>query len=77
MKMNMELVNGMNGQEANLDMGGHNGYAAKLLRITALMLDKAAVWPVTRLKARCLESHANFMRTRAERSIMPQQNAHV
>ncbi|EXL96894.1 zinc finger protein ADR1 [Fusarium odoratissimum NRRL 54006] len=77
MKMNMELVNGMNGQEANLDMGGHNGYASKLLRITALMLDKAAVWPVTRLKARCLESHANFMRTRAERSIMPQQNAHV
>jgi hypothetical protein len=77
MKMNMELVNGMNGQEANLDLGGHNGYAAKLLRITALMLDKAAVWPVTRLKARCLESHANFMRTRAERSIMPQQNVHV
>ncbi|KAF4453966.1 zinc finger protein ADR1 [Fusarium austroafricanum] len=77
MKMNMELVNSMNGQEANLDMGGHNGYAAKLLRITALMLDKAAVWPVTRLKVRCLESHANFMRTRAERSIMHQPNAHV
>ncbi|KAM0561451.1 hypothetical protein ACHAPJ_003332 [Fusarium lateritium] len=77
MKMKMELVNGMSGQDASLDMDGHNGYAAKLLRITALMLDKAAVWPVTRLKARCLEAHANFMRARAERSIIPQQEMRV
>jgi hypothetical protein len=72
MKMRLELANGVNGQEANLNLDGHNGYAAKLLRITALMLDKAAVWPVTRLKARCLEAHANHMRARAERSIIPQ-----
>ncbi|CAJ0540177.1 Ff.00g074200.m01.CDS01 [Fusarium sp. VM40] len=72
-KMNIDLAHGLNGQEANLDMNGHNGYAAKLLRITALMLDKAAVWPVTRLKARCLEAHANFMQTRAKKSILPQQ----
>ncbi|KAI8666462.1 hypothetical protein NCS57_00870900 [Fusarium keratoplasticum] len=72
MKMRLELANGVNGQEANLNLDGHNGYAAKLLRITALMLDKAAVWPVTRLKARCLEAHANHMRARAERSVMPQ-----
>ncbi|CAG1988995.1 unnamed protein product [Fusarium graminearum] len=71
-KMNM-----LSGQEANMDMDGYSGYAAKLLRITAMMLDKAAVWPVTRLKARCLEAHANFMRTRAERSIVPQHDSRV
>ncbi|KAF4470483.1 zinc finger adr1 [Fusarium albosuccineum] len=74
-KMSLELANGMNAQEANLNMDGHNGYAAKLLRVTALMLDKAAVWPVTRLKARCLEAHANHMRARAERSVMPHHEA--
>ncbi|KAF7543964.1 hypothetical protein G7Z17_g10319 [Cylindrodendrum hubeiense] len=68
MKMSMELVNG--GIEPSINMDGHSGYAAKLLRITAFMLDKEAVWPVTRLKARCLESHANHMRARAEKSIM-------
>jgi hypothetical protein len=67
----------LSGQEANMDMDGYSGYAAKLLRITAMMLDKAAVWPVTRLKARCLEAHANFMRTRAERSIIPQHDSRV
>ncbi|KAF4981474.1 hypothetical protein FZEAL_2717 [Fusarium zealandicum] len=77
MKMSLEIANGMNGQEATLNMDGHNGYAAKLLRVTALMLDKAAVWPVTRLKARCLEAHANHMRARAERSIIPQSEARV
>ncbi|CAM1509898.1 Fc.00g002330.m01.CDS01 [Cosmosporella sp. VM-42] len=69
MKMSMELVNGMNGAEPNFTMDGHHGYAAKLLRITAFMLDKAAVWPVTHLKARCLETHANHMRARAEKSV--------
>lgn len=49
---------------------GHNGYAARLLRVTAFMLDKAAVWPVTHLKARCLETHANHMRARAEKSVL-------
>ncbi|KAH7140806.1 fungal-specific transcription factor domain-containing protein [Dactylonectria macrodidyma] len=69
MKMSMELVN--SGIEPSvINMDGHSGYAAKLLRITAFMLDKEAVWPVTRLKARCLESHANHMRARAEKSIM-------
>lgn len=67
-KMSLELTNG--GVEPMLAMDGHSGYAAKLLRITAFMLDKAAVWPVTRLKARCLEAHANHMRARAEKSVM-------
>lgn len=69
-KMSMELTSA-NGTEPSIDVDGHNGYATKLLRITAYMLDKAAVWPVTRLKARCLEAHANHTRARAEKSITP------
>ncbi|KAK4167642.1 fungal-specific transcription factor domain-containing protein [Cladorrhinum sp. PSN259] len=46
------------------------GYAAKLLKVTAYMFDKAAVWPVTRLITACLDTHANHMRIRAEKSIM-------
>jgi hypothetical protein len=52
-------------------MDEHVGYAAKILRLTAYMLDKAAVWPVTRLMVSCLETHANHMRARAEKSIIP------
>jgi len=33
------------------------------------MLDKAAVWPVTHLMARSLETQANHMRARAEESV--------
>ncbi|CCF46219.1 hypothetical protein CH063_15042 [Colletotrichum higginsianum] len=51
-------------------MDDHAGYAAKILRVTAYMLDKAAVWPVTHLKARCLEAHATHVRARAEKSVM-------
>lgn len=70
-KMSLELAGGsLNSSELALNMDGHHGYAAKLLRITALMLDKAAVWPVTRLKARCLEAQANRMRARAESSVV-------
>ncbi|KAH7118151.1 fungal-specific transcription factor domain-containing protein [Dactylonectria estremocensis] len=77
MKMSLELANGMNGQDTSLNMDGHSGYAAKLLHSTALMLDKATVWPVTRVKAQCLETHANHMRARAERSVMPQNEVRV
>lgn len=73
--------------------GVAGGYAVKILRVTAHMLDKAAVWPgksrsdvprsllvasgdgsltlytVTRLVAQCLETHANHMKARAEKSI--------
>ncbi|RQM07737.1 hypothetical protein DH86_00001759, partial [Scytalidium sp. 3C] len=45
------------------------GYAAKILRVTAYMLDKAAVWPVTHLMAHSLETQANHMRARAEESV--------
>ena len=53
-----------------LSMDGHNGYATRILRITAYCLEKGAVWPVTQLKARCMETHANHTRARAEKSIL-------
>ncbi|TVY14951.1 Respiration factor 2 [Lachnellula arida] len=45
------------------------GYGSKILRVTAYMLDKAAVWPVTHLMARSLETQASHMRARAENSV--------
>ncbi|KAK4239598.1 hypothetical protein C8A03DRAFT_32360 [Achaetomium macrosporum] len=63
----MGVTSGMDGR---LQMDNSGGYAAKLLRVTAYMFDKAAVWPVTRLITACLEIHANHMRARAEKSIM-------
>ncbi|TEA15669.1 Respiration factor 2 [Colletotrichum sidae] len=71
MKMSLEFVQGgITGVDARMHMDDHAGYAAKILRITAYMLDKAAVWPVTHLMARCLETHATHMRARAEKSVM-------
>jgi len=45
------------------------GYGSKLLLVTAYMLDKAAVWPVTRVMARALETHAMYINQRAENSL--------
>ncbi|CAN8096932.1 unnamed protein product [Discula destructiva] len=47
------------------------GYAVKILKVTAHMFEKADVWPVTREMAQCLDSHANYMHARAERSCRP------
>ncbi|KAK0637424.1 fungal-specific transcription factor domain-containing protein [Bombardia bombarda] len=74
-KMNLDMAsNGSasarDGSTGRIQMDGHAGYAAKILRLTAYMIDKAAVWPVTRLISSCLESHANHMRARAEKSVM-------
>ncbi|OBT76992.1 hypothetical protein VF21_04170 [Pseudogymnoascus sp. 05NY08] len=46
------------------------GFGARILRITSFMLDKAAVWPMTHLMARSLETQASHMRARAEASVM-------
>ncbi|KAI1636277.1 fungal-specific transcription factor domain-containing protein [Biscogniauxia mediterranea] len=73
MKMSMDLVSGgVNGSiDSRLQMNNTPcGYATKILRVTAYMLDKSAVWPVLHLMAQCLESHANFMRTRADKSVV-------
>jgi hypothetical protein len=79
-KMNMDLaqLGGMGdsgtvvaaGIDGRLKMDDNAGYATKLLRVTAYMFDNAAVWPVTRLITSCLETHANHMRARAEKSIV-------
>ncbi|KXX82685.1 Respiration factor 2 [Madurella mycetomatis] len=70
-KMNMEIAQSgdAGGMDGRPQMDDSTGYAAKLLRVTAYMFDKAAVWPVTRLITSCLETHANHMRARAEKSI--------
>lgn len=49
---------------------GHCGFGTKLLMVTAYMLSKAAVWPVTHVQARALEAHANHINQRAENSVM-------
>ncbi|CAI6332637.1 unnamed protein product [Periconia digitata] len=59
---NMPMFSGL----SNL---AHCGYGTKLLMVTAYMLEKAAVWPVTRVMARALEAHANHINQRAEASI--------
>ncbi|OTA88525.1 hypothetical protein M434DRAFT_34796 [Hypoxylon sp. CO27-5] len=70
MKMSMTGANVNGGIDSRLQMDSHGGYAAKILRVTAYMLDKSAVWPVLHLMARCLESHANFMASRADKSVI-------
>ncbi|EPS32920.1 hypothetical protein PDE_07881 [Penicillium oxalicum 114-2] len=44
------------------------GYGCKLLIATASLLDRAAVWPVTKLMARSLEAQAMRMKERSEQS---------
>ncbi|KUJ22058.1 uncharacterized protein LY89DRAFT_392739 [Mollisia scopiformis] len=70
-KMNYELagmgtVAQMNAAAQRLD---NCGYGSKILKVTAYMLDRAAIWPVTHLMARSLETQASHMRARAEESV--------
>ncbi|KAB8296233.1 hypothetical protein EYC80_009011 [Monilinia laxa] len=46
------------------------GYGTKILRVTAYMLNRAAVWPVTRIMAHALETQAVHMQTRTESSVI-------
>ncbi|KAE8349887.1 fungal-specific transcription factor domain-containing protein [Aspergillus coremiiformis] len=46
------------------------GYGCKMLIATASLLDRAAVWPVTKLMARSLEAQAMRLKERAENSAM-------
>lgn len=46
----------------------HGGYGIKILFSTAYLLDKAAVWPVTKLMAKSLEVQGRKMRERAQAS---------
>ncbi|KAJ6051422.1 hypothetical protein N7460_001956 [Penicillium canescens] len=46
------------------------GYGCKILVATASLLDRAAVWPVTKLMARSLEAQAMRMKERTEHSVL-------
>ncbi|KAI9799867.1 MAG: hypothetical protein M1833_003789 [Piccolia ochrophora] len=61
----MSALSGMNAASSKSE----SGYGSKILRYTAHTLDRAAVWPVTHLMARSLETQAEHMRARAEKSI--------
>jgi hypothetical protein len=50
----------------------HCGYGTKLLMVTAYMLSKSVVWPVTHVQARALEAHAHHINQRAENSTIQQ-----
>ncbi|KAI0971101.1 fungal-specific transcription factor domain-containing protein [Xylaria arbuscula] len=71
-KMGIDLTNGTinGGFDPQLQLDAMGGYAAKILRVTACMLDKSAVWPVLNLMAGCLETHAMIARNRAEKSVL-------
>ncbi|KAL6823234.1 fungal-specific transcription factor domain-containing protein [Trichoderma camerunense] len=68
MKISLDLMASLTATDAGTPDDGRDGYATKILRVTSQMLDKAAVWPVTHLMARCLDSHATRMRARTEKS---------
>ncbi|KAL7904262.1 fungal-specific transcription factor domain-containing protein [Trichoderma velutinum] len=70
MKISLDLMASLTATDAGTPDDGQAGYATKILRVTSQMLDKAAVWPVTHLMARCLDSHATRMRSRTEKSII-------
>ncbi|RFU81501.1 zinc finger adr1 [Trichoderma arundinaceum] len=70
MKISLDLLGSLNTADATSPDDGHGGYATKILRVTSQMLDKAAVWPVTHLMSRCLDTHATHMRARTEKSVM-------
>lgn len=67
-KMNYELAS-VGAVPQRLPGADNCGYGGKILKVTAYMLDRAAIWPVTHLMARSLETQANHMRARAEESV--------
>jgi len=46
------------------------GLGSKILRIVALMLEKAVIWPITHVMAKALETEASHMDRRAEASLI-------
>lgn len=74
LKINMRLgpnaVGAMNGPESVLSPDGFTGYASQILRLAAWMVNKSAVWPVAHVGAHGLETYANHLRMRAEKSVM-------
>jgi len=69
MKMAYDISSTSMPMAGGLSNLGPCGYGAKLLLVTAYMLTKAAVWPVTHIHARALEAHAAHINQRAENSV--------
>ncbi|MCJ1479375.1 hypothetical protein MMC13_008060 [Lambiella insularis] len=75
-EMKMAIDNGEPGSmntmtsKAGLPSLHECGYGSKILLVTAYMLEKSAVWPVTCLMARSLETQASHMKDRADNSIV-------
>ncbi|KAK5201074.1 hypothetical protein LTR16_003934 [Cryomyces antarcticus] len=65
-------INAMNNTMTTLPGISGCGYGSKTLMVTAYMLEKAAVWPVTHVMARALETQAAHMNQRAEASLAAQ-----
>ncbi|KAJ5194698.1 uncharacterized protein N7498_008136 [Penicillium cinerascens] len=72
MQRQMQSSNSMSalGVMQRLHSVAEGGYGCKILIATASLLDRAAVWPVTKLMARSLEAQAMRMKERCENSVM-------
>ncbi|KAK4539958.1 hypothetical protein LTR36_009928 [Oleoguttula mirabilis] len=57
----------MNNMQTNVNLS-LCGYGSKILRVTAMMLEKAVVWPVTHVMAKASETQAAHMDQRADAS---------
>ncbi|OAQ66763.2 C2H2 transcription factor [Pochonia chlamydosporia 170] len=74
LKINMHIgpdaTGAVNTSESVLAPDGFTGYASQILRLAAWMVNKSAVWPVAHVAAHGLETYANHLRVRAERSVI-------
>ncbi|KAF2397865.1 hypothetical protein EJ06DRAFT_532865 [Trichodelitschia bisporula] len=57
------------GQGGYLAVPAAGGFGSRLLLATAYMLDKAAVWGITKVMARSMQQHAEVLKQRAEASL--------
>ncbi|KZF26927.1 hypothetical protein L228DRAFT_243475 [Xylona heveae TC161] len=69
---------GMDGMAARAAMIGLSsndqcGFGAKILLVTAHMLEKGPVWPVTRQMVNALQTQAGHMKARVEASVAPRE----
>ncbi|PHH82273.1 hypothetical protein CDD82_6522 [Ophiocordyceps australis] len=63
-----DAMKGIESTGKGADAGG--GYAVRILELTASMLDRAVVWPITQLMARCLKQQASYARSRGQKSCL-------
>jgi len=56
-------------QASGAALSDEGGYGSKILVLTAQMLERAVVWPVTKLMAHSLKTQATHMTNRAQTSV--------